>query len=186
MMMRKLSFTIVTAGLLALPGSDALAQAQQPSPTPGTRPGTTTERDRGRMDGQESRPVWQNREGMVEARQLMGTRIRDAQGRDLGEIDQLLVDPQSGRVSHVVIGVGGFAGMGERKVVVPWSALQVTRDPRDRDQMVARVDQAALDQAPRYERRAGQDADRSPAASPPMGDRPATSPGTTPPATPRQ
>ena len=45
--------------------------------------------------------------GLSEARTVLGMRIKNEQGRDVGELDNLLIDTQSGRISHVVIGVGG-------------------------------------------------------------------------------
>jgi hypothetical protein len=42
---------------------------------------------------------------------------------ELGTIVDLLIDAQ-GRVRAVVVNVGGFMGVGNRKVAVAWSALR--------------------------------------------------------------
>ncbi len=44
-------------------------------------------------------------------------------GNDIGRIVDLLVDGQ-GRVRAIVLDVGGFMGVGNRKVAVAWSALR--------------------------------------------------------------
>lgn len=157
-------------------GLDASAQ---PRPTespvrPGDQPRSTPPMERDR----EPRTGWQAPEGVFEANKIVGTRVRSTDGRDLGEIDHLLVNTSDGEVSHVVIGRGGVAGIGETKIVVPWSQVRVSRD---RDGLVATVDASALAQAPRYEgKNQGRDRERPPAASPgttPRMDRDRTQPG---------
>jgi hypothetical protein len=91
-------------------------------------------------------------------------RTRNEQGRDVGEVDNLLIDTQSGRISHVVVAVGGFMGLGEKKVVVPWSELRIAFDGKKR---VATLDQATLESAPRWDRIVSGERDRTvPSASP--------------------
>jgi hypothetical protein len=97
------------------------------------------------------------------SKDIIGTRIKNAEGKDLGEVDQLLVDTQTGKVSHVVIGLGGLMGVGEKKVVVPWSDLKFA-PAADGKKNAITMDQAKLESAPRYERRAA--VERSPSASP--------------------
>ena len=107
-------------------------------------------------------PVWKQDAGVHDTKEIIGTRIKNLDGKDLGEIDQLLID-RNGKVSHVVIGVGGLAGVGEKKVVVPWSELKMASATDGRKPAIM-MDQAKLESAPRYERSAR--ADRSPSASP--------------------
>jgi sporulation protein YlmC with PRC-barrel domain len=54
---------------------------------------------------------------------LLGHAVVDAEGAELGRIVDLLVDNQ-GQVRAVVVDVGGFMGVGNRKVAVAWSALR--------------------------------------------------------------
>lgn len=54
---------------------------------------------------------------------LLGHAVIDAEGAELGRIVDLLVDNQ-GQVRAVVVDVGGFMGVGNRKVAVAWSALR--------------------------------------------------------------
>jgi hypothetical protein len=46
-----------------------------------------------------------------------------AQGENVGEIDDVMIDPASGRVAYAVVEVGGFLGLGQHKVPVPWAAF---------------------------------------------------------------
>jgi sporulation protein YlmC with PRC-barrel domain len=44
----------------------------------------------------------------------------------IGEVDDVLVD-KGGKVTGLVIGVGGFLGMGTKDVIVPFSDVNVTK-----------------------------------------------------------
>jgi hypothetical protein len=107
-------------------------------------------------------PAWKQGAGLYETNDIIGTRIKNAEGKDIGEIDQLLVDRQ-GKVRHVVIGVGGLAGVGEKKVVVPWTDLKFAPVAEGKKNAIT-MDQAKLERAPRYDRSARSDV--APAASP--------------------
>lgn len=104
-------------------------------------------------------PAWKNEAGLHETKDIIGTRIKNTAGKDLGEIDQLLID-RNGKVSHVVVGLGGVAGVGEKKVVVPWSELKFAPVAAGKKNAIT-MDEARLESAPRYDR-----TDVAPAASP--------------------
>jgi len=122
-----------------------------------------TTRPADRPAGDTKAPAWKNTAALHATKDIIGTRIKNAEGKDLGEVAQLLIDTQTGKVSHVVIGLGGLAGVGEKKVVVPWSDLK-SAPAADGKKNAVVMDQAKLESAPRYERRAG--VERSPSASP--------------------
>ena len=56
------------------------------------------------------------------ARVFLGADVQNALGERVGDINDLVFD-RSGRISTVVLGVGGFLSMGEKNVGVPYSAL---------------------------------------------------------------
>jgi len=53
---------------------------------------------------------------------LRGTRVYGANNENIGEINDVLLS-RSGQVAAVIIGVGGFLGIGEKDVAVPMSML---------------------------------------------------------------
>jgi sporulation protein YlmC with PRC-barrel domain len=59
---------------------------------------------------------------------LLGSDVKNPQGQDVGDLKHLMLDPHTGRVMYAVVAIGGFLGMGEKTVVVPWHALEVARD----------------------------------------------------------
>jgi sporulation protein YlmC with PRC-barrel domain len=151
---KKTSMALFVASLMLPLAFDASAQY---SPAPG---GTEMRRETQRDNA--SRAAWQKPQDTMESSKLIGARVKAADGKDIGEIDSLIV-AKDGKVTHVVVGKGGIAGVGETKVVVPWADVKLGTN-RDRDSVVITMDPSVLDKAPRYERRAS--GDTSPAASP--------------------
>jgi sporulation protein YlmC with PRC-barrel domain len=125
---------------------------------------TASAQTRPSTEAKPARPAWAPQASAVEASKLVGMKVKNDQGKDIGEIDKLIVDHGDGRISHVVLGRGGVLGVGEQKVVLAWSDLKIQPDPNNRNRMVATVDQGKVDNAPRYEAR--RDRDTAPAASP--------------------
>ena len=138
----------------------------QTTTTPSDKPATRdADRKTDSSKSADKRPAFKMDQELWEAKQLIGARVKNSGGKDIGEIDQLLIDPKDGKITHAVIGIGGLAGIGEQKVVVKWSDVQVALDPAKR-KPAATVSQTALDTAPRYDRRAAAVEDKSPSASP--------------------
>lgn len=60
---------------------------------------------------------------------LDGTRVYGANNENIGSISDMLID-RDGRVIAVVVGVGGFLGIGEKDVAIPFEALEIVADNR--------------------------------------------------------
>lgn len=74
--------------------------------------------------------------GQWRASKLIGVNVYNNNNESLGEINEILVD-QSGKVQAVVIGVGGFLGIGERNVAVPMDKIKFVNEPRASSTTVA-------------------------------------------------
>ena len=74
--------------------------------------------------------------------------VYDNQDNKIGDVNDILLD-KDGRVSTVIIGVGGFLGVGEKDVAVPFSALKVADKEGDR-YLVINATKEALEKAPGY------------------------------------
>ncbi|MEK9969130.1 MAG: PRC-barrel domain-containing protein [Ferrovibrio sp.] len=61
----------------------------------------------------------------VQAKDLLGADIKSASNETIGEVDGVYIG-NDGQVSKVIVGVGGFLGLGERNVAVNWDSLTVT------------------------------------------------------------
>lgn len=72
---------------------------------------------------------------------------------DIGEINDIIVG-QDGKVKAVILGVGGFLGMGERDVTVSMDAIKVVREDGDSNDrfLVVTTSKEMLEQAPEFDR----------------------------------
>jgi sporulation protein YlmC with PRC-barrel domain len=59
----------------------------------------------------------------IRAKKVIGTNVKDRQGRKIGEIEDVVLDKQSNNIIFAVVSFGGFLGMGEKYHPLPWSAL---------------------------------------------------------------
>jgi sporulation protein YlmC with PRC-barrel domain len=78
---------------------------------------------------------------------LLGSEVKSPQEQKVGDLKQLMIDPRTGRVMYAVVSMGGFLGMGEKTVVVPWHAIEVARNGTS---LVLNLSQQMLQQAPIY------------------------------------
>ncbi|UQR60221.1 PRC-barrel domain-containing protein [Bradyrhizobium sp. C-145] len=66
--------------------------------------------------------------GNWRASKLIGLNVYNEANEKLGDINELLVD-KSGKINAVVIGIGGFLGMGEHDIAVSMDKLKFVEEP---------------------------------------------------------
>jgi sporulation protein YlmC with PRC-barrel domain len=101
---------------------------------------------------------------LVDAGSLIGSTVRDPQGRDVGRISRLMIDAKDGRITYAVVTVGSILGIGGKDVAMPWTSMRVGQD--DSHRLIVTVDQELLERVPAVEK------DRQPSASPPTSATP--------------
>ena len=101
------SLTLAVPGAAQQPAPATGVQLAPPSPAPSVAPTV--------LPAEQVAPV--------ELTGLLGHIVVAAEGNEVGHIVDMLADGQ-GRVRAVVLDVGGFMGVGNRKVAVAWSALR--------------------------------------------------------------
>ncbi|MET4291888.1 sporulation protein YlmC with PRC-barrel domain [Bradyrhizobium sp. LB1.3] len=69
-----------------------------------------------------------HKDGEWRASKLVGVNVYNDSNEKIGDINDLILD-SSGRVANVVIGVGGFLGMGEHNVAVGFDQLKFAKEP---------------------------------------------------------
>jgi sporulation protein YlmC with PRC-barrel domain len=67
-------------------------------------------------------------QGYLKASTIKGQNLKTGTGDDAGEIKDFVFDASSGRMGFVVVGFGGFLGMGDERVAVPWDLFTVNND----------------------------------------------------------
>ena len=155
--MRNLLTTISIASLLAI--TPALAQtgpdtsppkSEPPAAAPDKSPGTTTPKTApgAGMDTPAAKMAPSSM-GEHRASNLLNASVKNAAGETVGDINDLLLD-SSGKISHVIVGVGGFLGIGERNVALKFDQVRLARDSSNRLNATADVTKEALKSAPEW------------------------------------
>jgi hypothetical protein len=80
---------------------------------------------------------------------FIGQLVTNSAGEVIGNINDLLLD-KSGRITSVVVGVGGFLGIGEKNVAFPFGSLSVTADANGKRVLSAPFSKTALEAAPEF------------------------------------
>jgi sporulation protein YlmC with PRC-barrel domain len=72
----------------------------------------------------------QMQSSQIDAQKLIGQTVKNNADESLGKVDSVILD-KDGRAAAVVVGVGGFLGMGEHDVALPWNSLRIADNGRD-------------------------------------------------------
>lgn len=86
----------------------------------------------------------------IRASKLIGKNLENAQGQNVGEIKDLIVDANGGRAHYAIVSFGGMMGVGDKLFAYPVTQLKPAR--ADRDQLVLNVDKARLKDAPGFDK----------------------------------
>lgn len=80
---------------------------------------------------------------------LVGQDVTNSIGEKVGDVSDLLFD-KSGRITMAVIGVGGFLGLGEKYVAVPFDVLTFSTGAKGERVVTAQLSKEALQAAPEF------------------------------------
>ncbi|MBO1908306.1 PRC-barrel domain-containing protein [Microvirga sp. 3-52] len=64
---------------------------------------------------------------LMRGSQLMGVDVYGADNQKIGDVDEVLVGKE-GKIQAVVVGVGGFLGIGEKDIAIPYDQVQWMAD----------------------------------------------------------
>ena len=92
----------------------------------------------------------------VKASSIIGTDVVNPNGDNLGDIKEVVIDPNTGKVAYAVVSFGGFLTMGEKLFAIPLSSFKY--DPTE-NEYVLDISKERLEAAP------GFDADHWPSMS---------------------
>jgi hypothetical protein len=118
------------AALLMLVSTTALAQQPAPSPSEPTQLLTALP------------------SGGAPVTNYYRQNVYDRSDNKIGQVTDFLID-KDGRITTVIIGVGGFLGIGEKDVAAPFTALRATQKDNDL-QLVMNTTKEALMSAPGF------------------------------------
>jgi hypothetical protein len=73
-------------------------------------------------DSQTSHP-----HSLIASDRVEGTPVRRTNGEKIGTIERLMIDKLSGNVAYAVLSFGGFLGVGNKHLPIPWARLKYDR-----------------------------------------------------------
>lgn len=155
------SLMTATALVALLAGAPALAQDPAPTPpaagdtqpapapvtpdvtapTPGGDQAATTEQQPTFLD--------QQQDSQLLASQMIGATIYDSAGNNLGSVKDIVMN-QDGQAEAVVIGVGGFLGIGQKTVAASMGQVEKSTDENGNLKLTLNVSAGDLDAAPDF------------------------------------
>jgi sporulation protein YlmC with PRC-barrel domain len=149
MTLKRFVTTTAVAITLALPAASGFAQsptAPAPTTAPSGTPPAASTAPRAAAPAAATPAARHMREHEMRASKLIGSSIHDASDQKIGSVTDLIVD-RDGKVTEVVVGVGGFLGAGEKNVAVKMADLKRGKDNR----LVLNTTKDALKQMAAYD-----------------------------------
>jgi sporulation protein YlmC with PRC-barrel domain len=87
----------------------------------------------------------------VLATSFIGSSVYTSANENIGDINDIIFDDK-GSIQAVIIGVGGFLGMGEKDVALPLNKITVTRDETNAIKLTVQASRDELDKAPAFDK----------------------------------
>ena len=85
----------------------------------------------------------------LSAKSLIGDKVVDVTGNEVGKIEELMIDVINGQVAYAVLSFGGFLGIGDKLFAIPWSRLSVDEASH---RFVINVTKETLENAPGFDK----------------------------------
>jgi sporulation protein YlmC with PRC-barrel domain len=89
----------------------------------------------------------------VPATEIKGSKVvnvkEENQEENLGTIEEVMIDPEHGRIAYVVLSFGGLLGMGNKLFAIPWESLEYNRGD-----YILRLDKSILEKAEGFDEEA--------------------------------
>lgn len=86
----------------------------------------------------------------LSASTLIGDKVRNTKGEDLGSIEDFMIDLSNGCVAYAVLSFGGILGMGDKLFAVPWNALSLNQREKV---FILNIDKERLKNAPGFDKK---------------------------------
>lgn len=86
---------------------------------------------------------------VLSATTMIGDSIRNPEGKDLGKLEELMLDVDEGCVAYAVLSFGGFLGIGNKLFAIPFEALELRADEHA---FTLDIDEETLENAPGFDK----------------------------------
>lgn len=86
---------------------------------------------------------------VLSASTLAGDKVKNLDGEDLGKIEEIMIDLQSGRIAYAVVAFGGGFMHSGKFLAIPWASLAVDQGDK---KIILNVPKATLESAEGFDK----------------------------------
>lgn len=86
---------------------------------------------------------------VLSATTIIGDKVINSAGEQLGSIKELMMDIDKGRIAYAVLSFGGFLGFGDKLFAIPWQVLTIDTENHA---FILDVDKEVLEKAPGFDK----------------------------------
>lgn len=86
---------------------------------------------------------------VLSASTLIGDKVVNPRGEDLGKIEEFMLDLENGRIRYAVLSFGGLLGVGDKLFAIPPEALRIDTE---NERVVLDIDRKRLENAPGFDK----------------------------------
>lgn len=80
--------------------------------------------------------------------EIIGTKVVNNVDEDLGELIEVMIDKNSGKVAYIVLESGSFLGLGGKLFALPWHSLKYDKQ---KECFILNIDKEKLKNAPGFD-----------------------------------
>jgi sporulation protein YlmC with PRC-barrel domain len=81
---------------------------------------------------------------------IKGASVINLQNENIGSIDEILIEANTGHIRFAIVSVGGFLGIGSTRIAVPWGAFVITKE-NNKAKFILDATKDRLEKAPKVE-----------------------------------
>lgn len=85
---------------------------------------------------------------IVSTAEVIDVSVKNKEKKDLGKIEEIILDKVSGNIRYVVLSFGGILGIGNKLFAVPWNAINYNVEE---NAFILDVEKEILKKAPGFE-----------------------------------
>jgi sporulation protein YlmC with PRC-barrel domain len=85
----------------------------------------------------------------LSASSLEGTNVYNNSGQELGDIKEIMIDLDNGRIAYAVLSFGGFLGLGDKYFAIPWDSMSFDTV---NERIILNVSKEKLENAPGFDK----------------------------------
>jgi sporulation protein YlmC with PRC-barrel domain len=142
--MKTIMVMLSIAGVLYAPASFAQQRERQPGQSPGAPPSRP-----GVQEPAAPKATIPDTPPAPKASTFIGSSVMNREGESLGKIEDLMIDPATGRITYAALSYGSILGFGGKLFAVSWDALALQPDG---ETFILNVPKETLESAPGFDK----------------------------------